>query len=54
MINQLRDVKLVAATSGRFSAHLIAEGARLPGGRQPRRARRRDGQLRLSTEDAFA
>lgn len=56
MVNQLGEVKFVVATSGRFSARLIAESATLPGGDQPppRRPSRDRRQLELLEEDALA
>jgi len=56
MVNQLGEVKFVVATSGRFSARLIAEGARLPGDSSaaPRRQSSDRRQLELLAEDALA
>ncbi|MFP4250885.1 MAG: reverse transcriptase-like protein [Armatimonadota bacterium] len=54
MINQVGAVKLVVATSDRFSARRIAESARVPEERADPRSHRRQDQLRLSTEDALA
>lgn len=57
MINQLAGVNLVAATSGRFSARLIAESARLPGNDRapaPGRPSRSGRQLTLIPEDTPA
>lgn len=54
MINQLAGVKLIGATSARFSARMIAESARVPGEKPLQPNPPRGNQLTLMPEDSLA